>query len=516
MATLTYLFDTPNAPTIYIACTPEHYEDYLKPLAEEILAVRECRICYTHRTPEAPERVAPPTDTQLILLPLDFSLLALPPAYLEEEIQLARETHIPLLPVLMEQNIQDMYSLPHKFGKLPRLQYAPKVNALLTFREALTLALQSLLLPQDLMAEACNAPENLPKGSRQDLLMGIAKLAGLGVPRDTEAAFRLLHKAANAGDPTAILCLLRAYNAGIGVPPDNRAAFHYGSRLLQYIKEQEAIPQWEQQLRFLVDLAFFYIRIDYRDEGVRAIRRLHLLCHNKLGATHASTRLYAALLATIVQRYQHDHPTVEELVREQYLAVAKLLGELHPETLHRRMQAALLLPSVGEKEEGLRELSAVYRSYCTTLGETSAEAQEALYQLASMCHDTNHNDHALQLAEKLHQQQLSCLGRKELPTLRTLQLMVHIQSSRQEKRAATRMQRQLYLALRRQLDNNHPQVLTAQMHLAILLHGQKENSTALEHMSNAHNAFRNLYGADFFLTRYTARLLQQWQKGEDD
>ena len=126
MTQLTCIPGTPMGyplPKVYLFCRPQLRQRHVDALAEAIRACRNCDIYWSEEPISAPMRRELLGDMKLFILPVDFTLLSNPNEDIEGDVAFALQEHIPLLPVLMEPEIYPVYSLPHKFGKLPCLRY---------------------------------------------------------------------------------------------------------------------------------------------------------------------------------------------------------------------------------------------------------------------------------------------------------------------------------------------------------------------------------------------------------
>ena len=109
-------------PNVYFSCHPDDFGQYFEEYATKILKIQDCAIWYKSE-PEAGfhkeelELFLP--MMQLIVMPVTTKLLFEACHAIEEELPLAMEKHIPVLPLMMEQGLDDGFVM--HFGDLQYL-----------------------------------------------------------------------------------------------------------------------------------------------------------------------------------------------------------------------------------------------------------------------------------------------------------------------------------------------------------------------------------------------------------
>lgn len=508
MAQLSCIPGTPMGyplPKVYFFCRPLLQQRYVDTLIDQVRSCRNCDI-YWAEEPIAPQdRQALLGDMQLFILPVNFTLLAEPKEEIEGDVAFALQAHIPLLPILMEPDIYEVYSLPHKFGKLPCLRYCREDDSYLPFSSALQLAFEMLLFPEALLEAAFQDLRQLPADSHKDLLRGVAALWQNAHP---DKGIKLLHKAARAGSAEATALLLRIYTIGIGLPKNQRAALHYAGKMIEAFLAQETVFLPEQTPRFLLDIALLCLPLERQDISVRLVSKLLTGLEHALGEDHDLTLQYRDILTAFCRHYRRDDFWMLQLCRDQYQAVADRYGDTHPETRDRLRRMAQYCDKVGDPNTALDHYRSLYQNCLTAFGEKAPETLSALHDVAAQCMAMRHHDHARKLAYEVYDLRLETLGRHDPATLRSQELLCRVLLELDAQKELLRYLRPLHTNCRLALGKEHPLTLAVLTRLALLYNSAGQKSRAIRYMRDAHNAYLHLYGADFPKTKHVEELLQ--------
>ena len=110
-----------NKPKVYFTCHPIDFERAFRSICEDIFKVYDCAIFYT-------EDMARPLDEEtreidlntmnLFVIPVTFRLLTEANRAMDEDFVFAKEHHIPVLPIMLESGIDEIYSRKDKFGEM--------------------------------------------------------------------------------------------------------------------------------------------------------------------------------------------------------------------------------------------------------------------------------------------------------------------------------------------------------------------------------------------------------------
>ena len=106
-------------PRVYFTCHPADFEKIFEKLSEDIFKTQDCAIYYTEDMAAAIPEEYRETDLNrmnLFVVPVTFRLLTEPNRAMDSDVQFAFEKHIPVLPVMLESGIDELYA--KKFGSL--------------------------------------------------------------------------------------------------------------------------------------------------------------------------------------------------------------------------------------------------------------------------------------------------------------------------------------------------------------------------------------------------------------
>ena len=104
-------------PRVYFTCHPEDLP-LLKKIREDIFRSHDCAIYYTADMAQPMEEADLPLDigrANLVVVPVTFRLLTTPNRTMDRDLPYARQEHIPILPVMMDEGLDEYYSQPDKF-----------------------------------------------------------------------------------------------------------------------------------------------------------------------------------------------------------------------------------------------------------------------------------------------------------------------------------------------------------------------------------------------------------------
>ena len=150
-----------NKPRVYFTCHPEDFERCFNKICNDILLTHNCAIFYTEDMTEVIEEQDIPTDLEsnnLFVVPITYHLLSQPNRAMDSDIPFALEKHIPILPLMMESGIDELYL--EKFGNL---QYLSPHNADITeipYTEKLKRYLESVLISSETIDDIRAAFDN--------------------------------------------------------------------------------------------------------------------------------------------------------------------------------------------------------------------------------------------------------------------------------------------------------------------------------------------------------------------
>ena len=138
-------------PKVYFACHPDDFGVYFEEYAAKIHMIQDCAIWYESE-PEADydrdDLELNLSQMQLFVIPVTTKLLTTPNRAMDLEFQLAKERHIPVLPIMMERGLVDVYS--KRFGKLQYMDPNNTDETRRSFDEVLETYIKSILVSNEL------------------------------------------------------------------------------------------------------------------------------------------------------------------------------------------------------------------------------------------------------------------------------------------------------------------------------------------------------------------------------
>ena len=138
-------------PNVYFACHPADWEKYFEEYAQKILKIQDCAVWYESEPEEAYDeedlqlRLA---QMQLFVMPVTTKLLTAPNRAMDVEFPFALQQHIPVLPLMMEQGLDDVFS--RRFGDLQYLDPNNTDGTKRSFDEVLSAYIRSTLVSDEL------------------------------------------------------------------------------------------------------------------------------------------------------------------------------------------------------------------------------------------------------------------------------------------------------------------------------------------------------------------------------
>lgn len=144
--------DIDKKPRIYFTCHPDDFEKYFDKICNDIFKSHDCAIYYTQNMAERIANENKETDlgrNNLFVIPVSKKLLTTQNRAMDEDFPYALMEHIPVLPIMMESGIDDLYSNPHKFGELQYLNPNSTDLTEISYTEKLKKYLKAVLISDE-------------------------------------------------------------------------------------------------------------------------------------------------------------------------------------------------------------------------------------------------------------------------------------------------------------------------------------------------------------------------------
>ena len=140
-------------PRVYFTCHPDDFEKYFEKVCDDIFKTHDCAIYYTEDMNEVVAEDEKEVDlgrNNLFVVPVTYKLLSKPNRAMDEDIPYALQTHIPVLPIMMESGIDVLYSKPDKFGELQYLNPYSTDFTEIAYEEKLKKYLETVLISDEM------------------------------------------------------------------------------------------------------------------------------------------------------------------------------------------------------------------------------------------------------------------------------------------------------------------------------------------------------------------------------
>lgn len=145
--------DPKKKPRVYFTCHPDDFLRYFEKIVEDIFKTHDCAIYYTEDMTAAFEADHLETDLgqmNLFVVPVTWRLLSQPNRAMDVDLAYAKQVHIPILPFMMEQGIDEIYSQPEKFGQRQYLNPYSTDLSEIRYEDKLKKHLESVLISDEL------------------------------------------------------------------------------------------------------------------------------------------------------------------------------------------------------------------------------------------------------------------------------------------------------------------------------------------------------------------------------
>ena len=202
----------------YFCAHPDDYGRYFEKISNEILNTlekennRNCAFFYLENANAERDDDFKFSfkEMNLIVMPVTTRLLTTKNPALDIEFRLAIENHIPILPIMTESKLDELFS--SKCGDLKFIGKDLHKDEVISYEETLTRFLTSILISDEL-AEKIKRSREICDNPEDNYHIGLACLSGIDVPKDEERALALIPSAAEAGLTDAVKKLVSAKKA---------------------------------------------------------------------------------------------------------------------------------------------------------------------------------------------------------------------------------------------------------------------------------------------------------------
>lgn len=511
--------DPQGKPRVYFTCHPEDLARTFDKVCDDIFKTHDCAIYYT--ADMATEIPAESRDLDLdrmnlFVLPVTLKLLSTPNRAMDSDHLYAKEKHIPVLPLLFEPGLDEIYSRKDKFGELQYLDLYSRDATAIRYEEKLEKYLDAVLVSDEtaqriraafdayiflsyrkkdrkyaneLMRLIHSNPlcrdiaiwydeflvpgenfndridEVLQKSDLFTLLVTPNLVGEANYVQSTE--YPAAQKANKEILPAEMVATDRQElqdqfpDIPACVNASDEGQFNQG--LLAAVKDLALRENDSDPVHsFLIGLAYLN-GIDVEVDRERAL---------ELITAAAEAELPEAML-TLRSMYrdgvgvERDYRKALEWFKRNADFYTKEYGEEDPDTLTALSDLAFAYGEFGEHKEALALQERVYRLRCNILGEEHPETVVALSNLALTCDELGYRERAIELQEQARRSMCKKLGENHPDTLTAMNNLASSYLEAGDFKKATALQEKVYKLRCKALGEEHPDTLAALNNLAM-------------------------------------------------
>ena len=134
---------------VYFTCNPVDFEKYFDVICDDIFKTQECEIYYTEdmNAPYDEDRDIEMGEMNLFIVPVTYAFLSQDSRALNDDVPYAFEHNIPVLPILMEGGLDELYA-----DKLGSIEYLAKVgvdDTMISYEEKLEKFLANIIVSDE-------------------------------------------------------------------------------------------------------------------------------------------------------------------------------------------------------------------------------------------------------------------------------------------------------------------------------------------------------------------------------
>lgn len=147
-------------PRVYFTCHPDDFELYSEKVFNDIIKAFDCAIYYTDDMAVAlknENNIVDLMHMNLFIIPITFRLLTKKSRAFSCDLHFAIENKIPVLPIIMEPDLDELYSKPDKFGDMQYIDACNRDMTTISYEEKLKNYLKECLISDDTFNQVRNA-----------------------------------------------------------------------------------------------------------------------------------------------------------------------------------------------------------------------------------------------------------------------------------------------------------------------------------------------------------------------
>ncbi len=507
---------------VYLTSHPDDFEKCFEKITGDIFKTHDCVIYYTEDMTEPLDEENLETDlgsNNLFVVPVTYKLLSQPSRAMEVDIPYAKEHNIPILPILAEDNLEDMAALPKNFGIRPLLTMFTGRPTVFSFEARLKEYLDAVLLDDatvkeidasDYVAPSAYYNDGVPADPEHNYLIGLEKIAGVWERIDRSTGSNLIFSAAEADCPEAMKKMRDMYTVGDSVEPNHEKALYYAKKLSEYYKENCG-PFSRGTLYTLFPLAFLLHKMGNVAEAYDVIENIYFAAEECLEEDNDDNiNLLKELIAVCGSTWNKSN--LSEYAEILYDKTLEMYGEDDPRTTEALAELANASSLVWEDEDatsyGEKVRSLLSRKY----GKNSPAELKYCNFLAEYYEGYGDCQKAEELYESVYTAYLQRYGEKHIDTVDALIRIATVYARQGKYKEAAYLNKESYRVLCSTLGRTHP--LTALVIGKLSMNYEKlgNASAAAKTFEKKYRITCSLYGSDHIVSLLDADQLLELYK----
>ena len=143
--------DIGKKPRVYFTCHPDDFDKHFKQICDDIFKTHDCAVYYSSdMTAEIPEEEKITLErSNLFVIPVTLRLLTTPNRAMDKDYPYAVAHNIPILPIMMEQGLDSIYSGKDRFGERQYLNPFSRDATEILYGDKLKRFLESVLISNE-------------------------------------------------------------------------------------------------------------------------------------------------------------------------------------------------------------------------------------------------------------------------------------------------------------------------------------------------------------------------------
>lgn len=140
-------------PRVFFTCHPEDFDRYFEQICKRIFKTHDCAIYYTEDMSEPIPEQDLDTDlgsNNLLVIPVTRRLLTEENRAMNKDFPYAKRANMPILPIMMEPELDALYSKPENFGTLQYLSVSSADATAISYEEKLQKFLETVLISDEM------------------------------------------------------------------------------------------------------------------------------------------------------------------------------------------------------------------------------------------------------------------------------------------------------------------------------------------------------------------------------